>query len=127
MGRKSERMFVFCVLSKADRKLRSYQTGSYVPQNIPYRTDHQNNSGDSNSISKSEKALLNAKVYPRTIKRLIEEFPEDRILQKLEHFAEGELVRAIEEDWQPRKGHRSSERDYQPDSDFWDDGEKEKA
>ena len=73
------------------------------------RTDQKNTNNNGDSISKTEKALLNAGVFPRVAARLIREYPEERILQKLEHFAKGELALAIEEDWQPEKAHGSVE------------------
>ena len=88
------------------------------------RTDQKNISGDwPPEISKSENALLNAKVFPRTITRLIREYSEERILQKAAHFTGGKLVRAIEENWSlPRRKHSSGEQDYQAGqfADFWD-------
>ena len=87
------------------------------------RTDHKNIGGDSPpQISISEKALLDARVYPRTIMRLIEAFPEQRILQKAAHWKGGKLVRAIEENWELPRQKGSGERDYAAGqfADFWD-------
>lgn len=85
------------------------------------RTDQKNFNSDTASISKTEKALLDADVYPRTMKRLIEGFPEDRIMDKVQHFTGGELVRAIEEDWIP-KAQGSTKNKYASGqfADFWD-------
>ena len=55
------------------------------------------------------------------MKRLIEVFHKDRIMDKLQHFTGGELVRAIEEDWIP-KSRGSAKNKYASGqfSDFWD-------
>ena len=88
-------------------KVRSPTGGSSTSQEHTKRTDQKNININSESISKTEKALLNAGVFPRVAARLIREYPEERILQKLEHFAKGELALAIEENWQPQKGDSS--------------------
>ena len=108
---------------RSNRNRRSGTTGTPTTQEHPNRTDQKNTSISSTPISKTETALLDAGVYPRTVTRLIREYPEDRILQKVRHFAQGELVRAIEENWSlPKQKHSRGEQDYRAGqfANFWD-------
>ncbi len=84
--------------------------GRYSPQEYEHtnRTDQKNKGGGSTSdflkiqeLSKTEAALLEAKIYPRTITRLIREYSEEVILDKAQYWRGRKLVRAIEEDWKP--------------------------
>jgi len=72
-------------------------------------------------ISEAEKALLDAAIYPRTIKRLTLDYSGEIILEKAKYWREGKLVRAIEEDWQPEEktdpAHSYNQGQF---ADFWD-------
>ena len=73
------------------------------------------------NISKAEKALLDAQIYARTIKRLVRDYSEEVILEKAKYWREGKLVRAIEEDWQPGNKEDPARRYNQGQfADFWD-------
>lgn len=57
-------------------------------------------------ISKAEKALLDAGVYPRSATLLMRDYSEEVILEKAKHWEGGALVDAIRENWTyrpPRK------------------------
>jgi len=122
---------------KQDTRVRSNRTsmsgtgGHPTTQEHTNRTDQMNSNSNRASISKSEKALLDAQVFPRKVAKLIREYSEEFILQKAKHFTGGELVRAIEEDWQPREKQRSAGRGgvYDPKlgeyANFWDMGRDE--
>ncbi len=114
-------MFPKKAKTKGKGKLRSPTGGSPTSQEHTNEQTRGTINSSKASISKIEKLLLDANVYPRSITRIIREYSEDRILRKAAHWKGGELVRAIEEDWQP-KARGSAAPDYAQGqfADFWD-------